>query len=106
MITLYQVDITQIPADMIGMTKALRVIGKMPLRKAWDVAQWLAGSGGGTVAAGLELSVAESIVRELERANVAASINESSVKSPVSADPAAATAFEWGSFRRLIPSRR
>ena len=38
MATLYQVDITQIPADMIGMTKALRVIGKMPLRKARDVA--------------------------------------------------------------------
>ena len=104
MITLYQVDITQIPKDMIGMTKALRVIGRMPLRKARDVAQWLAGSGGGTVAAGLELSVAESIVRELERANVVASINESSVKSPVSADPAAATAFEWGSLRRLIPA--
>lgn len=102
MVTLYQVDITHIPADEIGVTKALRVIGKMPLRKAQGVAQWLAESGGGTVAAGLELSVAESIVRELQRANVAASINETSVKSPVSADPAAATAFKWGSLKRLI----
>ena len=98
---LYQVDVDRIPSDAVGFVKALRVIGRMSLADASEVHAHLAGCGGGTVVAGVELAIAEHIERELVRAGAGASIAESSVRSPSSCNPPAARMFVWNKFRRL-----
>ncbi len=98
---LYQVDIEEVPADPIEFVKALRVVGKMSLADASEVQKLLIGSGGGTVVAGVELGVAQHIAQVLAGAGARTSVVESSVRSPSSCNPAAATRFVWNKFRSL-----
>ena len=101
MATLYQVDVDRIPADAIEFAKALRVVGKMSLRDATAIHAYLAGAGGGTVVAGVELTVAEHIARELAAAGAAAVVVETSVRSPSRCSPVVATKYAWDRFRSI-----
>jgi hypothetical protein len=102
---LYQVDVDRVPSNPIGFVKALRVIGKMSLADASAVHAHLVRCGGGTVVAGVEQAIAEHIERELVAAGAAASVVETSVRSPSSCNPLVATMFAWSALRRLEAAR-
>ncbi|HMH67259.1 MAG TPA: hypothetical protein VK519_04995 [Pinirhizobacter sp.] len=99
---LYQVDVKDVPADHAVLTKALRVIGKMPLQRSAEIATFLQANGGGTVAAGIERSVADHIVGELGKASLKATVSETSVSTPMTCSPEAAESFRWTSTRQLV----
>lgn len=101
---LYQVDVDRVPTDAVELAKALRVVAKMSLADADAVQAHLAGSGGGTVVAGIALEVAEHIAKELGAAGAMVTVAESSVRSPCRADPAADSKFAWGRLRQLGPA--
>ena len=98
---LYQVDVGRVPADGVEIVKALRLVGQMSLRQASDVHACLVESRGGTVVAGIELTVAEHIARELVTAGADAVVAESSVRSPSRCDPAVAVKFTWTRLRSI-----
>ena len=98
---LYQVDVAGLPAGGAEIVKALRLVGRMSLREASDLHAYLVESPGGTVVAGVELTVAEHIARELVAAGAAAVVAESSVRSPSRCDPAVATKFAWSRLRSI-----
>lgn len=98
---LYQVDVASVPADGAEIVKALRLVGRMSLREARDVHAYLVESGGGTVVAGVALTVAEHIARELVTVGAAAVVAESSVRSPSRCDPAAAAKLTWTRLRAI-----
>jgi hypothetical protein len=99
--TLYQVDIHEVPPDPAAFARALRVVGRMSLADARTVEALLRREGGGTVIAGVELPVAEHVARELGRAGARTTIAESSVRSPSSCHPEAARVFAWNRYRSL-----
>jgi hypothetical protein len=101
MTTLYQVDVDRVPADPVAFAKALRVIGGTSLRDATDIHAYLVRAGGGTVVAGVELTVAEHIARELVAVGASAAVIESSVRSPSRLSPVVATKHAWKRFRSI-----
>lgn len=98
---LYQVDVARVPADGAEIIKALRLVGRMSLREASDVHVHLVRSRGGTVVAGVELTVAEHIARELAAAGADAVVAESSVRSPSRCDPAVVEKLTWTRLRSI-----
>ncbi len=101
MTAFYQVDVERVPPDATEFARALRVIGKMSLREAVEIQAYLVGAGGGTVVAGVELTVAEHIARELVAVGATASVAESSVRSPSRCNPVVAKKFAWARFRSI-----
>lgn len=98
---LYQVEVARVPADGVEIVKALRLVGRMSLREASDVHAYLVEAQGGTVVAGVELTVAEHIARELVTAGAAAVVVESSVRSPSRCNPVVAKKFSWTRLRSI-----
>ena len=101
MTTLYQVDVDRVPADPVAFAKALRVIGGTSLQDAAAIHAYLLRAGGGTVVAGIEMTIAEHIARELVAAGALATVVESSVRSPSRCSPIVATKLGWKRFRSI-----
>ncbi|HVX05699.1 MAG TPA: ribosomal protein L7/L12 [Rhodanobacteraceae bacterium] len=100
--TLYLVDVTSFPSDKAKVVRALRTIGRLPLKKANDMYVHIQNHKTTTLLAGVHKDVAESVAASLKEAEMISSISVCDVASPVLLDPNSAHIFVWEKPAKLV----
>ena len=100
----YQVRIRRISGNDVAHVRALRLIGSLNLRQAYDLAKHLDRHPNSVVVAGVDEPVANHLAAAFNAAGAEALIEASSLGTPMVCAPTANVKFKWtgwGPFRLL-----
>ena len=97
----YQVCVLRPSANETEFVRALRLIGRVDLTQAHELAMHLTRVHGTVVVAGVDLQVAQHIAATLNATGAEAQVQPSSLDSPMLCTPAANVIYEWGALRTV-----
>lgn len=96
-----QVRIKRVPEDRPRLARALRLVGRMSLRQAQDLAIHLARFQNSIVVAGVDSSVAEHVANVLQGSGAEVDVEECSIDTPMLCSPEVNARYQWGAFRTI-----
>jgi hypothetical protein len=97
----FQVRVLRPSANETEFVRALRLIGRVDLTQAHELAMHLTRVQGTVVVAGVDLPVADHIAATLNASGAQAQVEPSSIDSPMLCAPAANVIYEWGALRTV-----
>jgi hypothetical protein len=100
----FQIRLRRISAHDVAHIRALRLIGRLGLRKAYELAKHLDRHSNSVAVAGIDAAVAGHLAAALNAAGAEAVIEPSSLATPMMCAPAVNARYKWsgwGPFRLL-----
>lgn len=101
----YQVRVLNPPADQDKFARALRLVARLDIKEAHDLAQYVMGRRDIVILAGVDAHVAEYITETLRDAGADVATESSSIEHPMLCTPDANVIYEWGAMRTVKPRR-
>lgn len=101
----HQVRLLRLNDDNDELVRALRLIGRIDLKHAHDIAMHLKQTPRCVVVAGIDLDVADYIAQVLNTAGCDANVEPSAIDSPMLCTPDANVMYEWGALRTVRPRK-
>jgi len=96
-----QVRVLRPGADQTELVRALRLIGRLDLKRAHDLAVHLEQHADTVVIAGVDAKVADYVAELLLATGAEVRVQASSVDSPMICMPEANVIYEWGAMRTI-----
>jgi hypothetical protein len=101
----YQVIVTSISREkVVPLIKSLRAIGDLGLKNAKELSEFISATKPCTLVAGIDREVADHVVKLLEEAGAAASVEESSLSVPLLLCPEANQKYRWSWLAGRVPA--
>jgi hypothetical protein len=97
----YQVRVLRLGTDETELVRALRLIGRLDLKRAHDLAMHLKRVPGSLIVAGIDHNVADHIAETLRSTGATVDVQLSTLDSPMLCTPDANVIYEWGAMRTV-----
>lgn len=101
----YQVRIIRASTDHEAFVRSLRLIAKLEIKQAHDLAQYIDRRQDIVILAGVDSTVAAHITETLRDAGAEVVTEISSIEDPMLCTPEANVIYEWGAMRTIRPRR-
>ena len=93
----FQVDIKVANPDKTELTRVMRTLSPhLKLNQATDIATYICNHGKVTLAAGIDVKVANHIKKQMSIEGVHITVNESSIETPMIIFPSVNEKWKWG----------